>query len=129
MPVERITQGVRRDGLDRLCNGSNILEYDVCAECTENYDEIVLDLGLPRLDAPSFKKLRSAGIVTPILILTARGSWMEQVEGINTGADDYLPKPFHREALLVRLAAITRRCATASPTDRANSPTSAVRRR
>ena len=77
---------------------------------TEDYDAIVLDLGLPRLDGMSvLKKLRTAEIRTPILILTARGSWMERVEGIDAGADDYLPKPFHHEELLARLGAIIRR--------------------
>lgn len=77
---------------------------------TEDYDAIVLDLGLPRLDGMSvLKKLRTAGMLTPILILTARGSWMERVEGIDAGADDYLPKPFHHEELLARLGAIIRR--------------------
>jgi DNA-binding response OmpR family regulator len=79
---------------------------------TENYEAIVLDLGLPQLDGISvLKKLRAAGVATPILILTARGSWMERVEGIDAGADDYLPKPFHHEELLARLAAIIRRSA------------------
>jgi DNA-binding response OmpR family regulator len=79
---------------------------------TEDYEAIVLDLGLPRLDGISVvKKLRAAGIATPILILTARGSWMERVEGIDAGADDYLPKPFHGEELLARLGAIIRRSA------------------
>jgi two-component system, OmpR family, response regulator len=77
---------------------------------TEDYEAVVLDLGLPRLDGISVvKKLRAAGVATPILILTARGSWMERVEGIDAGADDYLPKPFHHEELLARLAAIIRR--------------------
>jgi DNA-binding response OmpR family regulator len=77
---------------------------------TEDYDAVVLDLGLPRLDGMSvLRKLRTAEILTPILILTARGSWMERVEGIDAGADDYLPKPFHHEELLARLGAIIRR--------------------
>jgi len=79
---------------------------------TEDYEGIVLDLGLPRMDGISIvKRLRAAGIGTPILILTARGSWMERVEGIDAGADDYLPKPFHDEELLARLGAIIRRSA------------------
>jgi two-component system, OmpR family, response regulator len=77
---------------------------------TENYDGVVLDLGLPKLDGISVvKKLRAAGVATPILILTARGTWMERVDGIDAGADDYLPKPFHDEELLARLSAIIRR--------------------
>jgi DNA-binding response OmpR family regulator len=79
---------------------------------TEDYEAIVLDLGLPRLDGISvLKKLRAGGVTTPVLILTARGSWMERVEGIDAGADDYLPKPFHDEELLARLGAIIRRSA------------------
>lgn len=77
---------------------------------TEEYDCIVLDLGLPRLDGLSvLKRLRAAGVATPVLILTARGAWMERVEGIDAGADDYLPKPFHGEELIARIGAIVRR--------------------
>lgn len=77
---------------------------------TEDYDAIVLDLGLPRLDGLSvLRKLRHAGIATPVLILTARDGWREKVEGIDAGADDYLTKPFQMEELLARLRAITRR--------------------
>jgi len=72
----------------------------------------VLDLGLPGLDGLTIlKRLREAGRTTPILILTARGSWPERVEGIDAGADDYLPKPFRVEELLARLRAIIRRSA------------------
>ncbi|ETR75634.1 transcriptional regulator [Afipia sp. P52-10] len=79
---------------------------------TEDYDAIVLDLGLPRLDGLSvLKRLRGAGIATPILILTARDGWREKVEGIDAGADDYLTKPFQMEELVARLRAITRRAA------------------
>lgn len=77
---------------------------------TEEYDAIVLDLGLPQLDGLSvLKRLRHAGISTPILILTARDGWREKVEGIDAGADDYLTKPFQMEELLARLRAIIRR--------------------
>jgi len=79
---------------------------------TEDYDAIVLDLGLPRLDGLSvLKRLRAAGVATPVLILTAREGWREKVEGIDAGADDYLTKPFRMEELLARLRAITRRAA------------------
>ncbi len=79
---------------------------------TEDYSAIVLDLGLPGLDGLTIlKRLREAGRTTPILILTARGSWPERVEGIDAGADDYLPKPFRVEELLARLRAIIRRSA------------------
>ncbi len=79
---------------------------------TEDYDAIVLDLGLPRLDGLSvLRRLREAGIATPVLVLTARDGWRDKVEGIDAGADDYLAKPFQMEELLARLRAITRRAA------------------
>lgn len=77
---------------------------------TETYGAAVLDLGLPGLDGLSvLKRWRKAGRNIPVLVLTARGSWTERVEGIDAGADDYLPKPFQMEELLARLRAIVRR--------------------
>jgi two-component system, OmpR family, response regulator len=77
---------------------------------TEDYDAMVLDLGLPKLDGLSvLRKLRAASVTTPILILTARGTWMERVEGIDAGGDDYLPKPFQVEELVARVGALIRR--------------------
>nr|CCD32093.1 Two component transcriptional regulator, winged helix family [Methylocystis sp. SC2] len=79
---------------------------------TEDYAAVVLDLGLPRMDGLSIlKKWRANGRAMPILILTSRDTWLERVEGINSGADDYLPKPFKMEELLARLRAIVRRSA------------------
>ena len=79
---------------------------------TEAYDLIILDLGLPKLDGLSvLRRLRAEGCDTPVLILTARGSWTERVEGIDAGADDYLPKPFHMEELVARARALVRRAA------------------
>ncbi len=77
---------------------------------TETYDAVVLDLGLPMRDGLSvLRAWRAAGIATPILILSARGAWHERVEGIDAGADDYLPKPFRIEELLARVRALIRR--------------------
>ena len=77
---------------------------------TENYDLIVLDLNLPRLDGLTIlKRWRSEGCESPVLILTARGAWTERVEGIDAGADDYLPKPFRMEELIARARALVRR--------------------
>jgi len=77
---------------------------------TESYDLIVLDLGLPKLDGLSvLKRWRAEGVTSPVLILTARGAWTERVEGIDAGADDYLPKPFRMEELLARARDLVRR--------------------
>lgn len=79
---------------------------------TEDFDLIVLDLGLPKLDGLTIlKRWRAGGLATPILILTARGQWKERVEGIDAGADDYLPKPFQMEEFLARARALIRRSA------------------
>ena len=79
---------------------------------TENYAAVILDLGLPRMDGLGvLRRWRANGRTFPVLILTARGTWNERVEGIDAGADDYLPKPFRMEELLARLRAILRRAA------------------
>ncbi|TCT20652.1 response regulator transcription factor [Thiobaca trueperi] len=79
---------------------------------TEHYAAAILDLGLPGLDGLSvLRKWRAAGQRLPVLILTARGDWSERVEGIDAGADDYLPKPFRMEELIARLRALIRRAA------------------
>ncbi|MEE3624436.1 response regulator transcription factor [Nitrospirillum sp. BR 11752] len=77
---------------------------------SEPYDAVVLDLGLPLRDGLSVLRVwRAAGIRVPVLILTARGTWQEKVEGIDAGADDYLAKPFRMEELLARVRALIRR--------------------
>ena len=79
---------------------------------TEDYDLVVLDLGLPRIDGLTvLKRWRAAGRSMPVIVLTARGAWAERVEGIDAGADDYLPKPFRMEELLARIRALIRRSA------------------
>lgn len=77
---------------------------------TGNYSAIILDLGLPDLDGLTIlKRWRQEGIATPVIVLTARGTWAERVDGIDAGADDYLPKPFRMEELMARLRAVLRR--------------------
>lgn len=77
---------------------------------TEDYGAVILDLGLPGMDGLAvLKRWRANGRDMPVLILTARGSWAERVDGIDAGADDYLPKPFRMEELLARLRSIVRR--------------------
>lgn len=79
---------------------------------TEDYDVCVLDLGLPKLDGLSvLRRWRGAGRQMPVLILSARGDWTEKVEGIESGADDYLAKPFEIRELVVRSRALVRRAA------------------
>ena len=79
---------------------------------TEDYDLIVLDLGLPGMDGLAvLKRWRASGRETPVLVLTARGTWSERVAGIDAGADDYLPKPFRMEELVARARALIRRSA------------------
>jgi len=79
---------------------------------TEDYDLVVLDIGLPGLDGLTIlKRWRSNGRHMPVIMLTARGSWVERVEGIDSGADDYLPKPFQFEELIARVRALIRRAA------------------
>jgi two-component system OmpR family response regulator len=77
---------------------------------TETYAAAIVDLGLPGMDGLTvLKRWRSQGRDFPVLLLTARGAWTERVEGIDAGADDYLPKPFRMEELVARLRAIIRR--------------------
>ena len=76
------------------------------------FDIAVIDLGLPKMSGMDLvKALRAEGQKFPILILTARSSWQDKVEGLKAGADDYLVKPFHVEELLARLNALLRRAA------------------
>lgn len=79
---------------------------------TEPYDAVILDLGLPIMDGASvLKKWRADDKKMPVMILTARDSWTDKVEGLDAGADDYLAKPFIVEELLARLRALIRRSA------------------
>lgn len=87
------------DGRDALVQGA-----------TEPYDLIVLDLGLPGMPGLDvLRRWRGDGLATPVLILTARGSWAERIDGLKAGADDYLSKPFHPEELALRIQALLRR--------------------
>ncbi len=77
---------------------------------TERYDAVVLDLGLPKIDGLTLlRRWRESGMAVPVVVLTARDSWSEKVQGIDGGADDYLAKPFRMEELLARLRALIRR--------------------
>ncbi|HEX7025988.1 MAG TPA: response regulator transcription factor [Gammaproteobacteria bacterium] len=76
------------------------------------YDIAVIDIGLPHMDGIELiRQLRQRNKTFPVLILTARGGWQDKVHGLESGADDYLVKPFHNEELRARLNALLRRAA------------------
>lgn len=81
------------------------------------YDAAIVDVGLPKVDGfEVVRRCRKQDIRCPILLLTARDRWQEKVEGLDSGADDYVTKPFHNEELLARLKALIRRASgKASP--------------
>jgi DNA-binding response OmpR family regulator len=93
-----------------------------CAEardalCETNYDVIVLDLGLPDGDGLDLlREWRKSGFNEPVLILSARDTVEDRIDGLNFGADDYLPKPFSLEELLARLRSLIRRHSSAKDT-------------
>ena len=92
--------------VDRAASGD---KADYLAR-TEKYDAVLLDLGLPRVDGLTLlRQWRDAGMTVPVLVLTARGSWSEKVHGIDSGADDYVAKPYRVEEVLARTRALIRR--------------------
>lgn len=106
--AKQLIAALRRAGyaVDHAADGAraDILGHD------ESFDAVVLDLGLPKIDGLTLlRRWREAGRAMPVLVLTARGSWHEKVVGIDSGADDYLSKPFRMEELLARLRALIRR--------------------
>lgn len=99
LTAEKYACDTAADGREGLYLGE---EYD--------YDLAIIDLGLPLLDGGQLiRQLRTKQRNFPILILTARGSWQDKVEGLEAGADDYLTKPFHPEELRARINALLRR--------------------
>ena len=77
---------------------------------TEEFDAVLLDLGLPGVDGLTIlKRWRQKGRTMPVIVVTARNQWEERVEAIESGADDYLVKPFRMEELVARLRAVLRR--------------------
>ncbi|MEA4816273.1 MAG: response regulator transcription factor [Lachnospiraceae bacterium] len=91
---------------DAVYNGEDGLDYAV----TGIYDVIVLDIMLPKLDGISLlKKLRHSGIKTPVILLTSKSETSDKISGLNSGADDYLTKPFDSGELLARIRALGRR--------------------
>ncbi|MCR2747267.1 response regulator transcription factor [Limnobacter parvus] len=82
----------------------------------EPYDLAVLDLGLPgKPGLEVLKSWRAQGLKLPVIVLTARGTWQEKVDGFNAGADDYVSKPFQIEELLARISAVLKRAVGTAP--------------
>lgn len=92
--------------VDVVHNGQDALDYGL----GENYDCIVLDIMMPRLDGIQvLQTLRAKNIATPVLLLTAKSQIEDRVTGLDSGADDYLPKPFDNREFIARVRAMTRR--------------------
>ena len=109
--LKHIFEG-RQYAVDAVSNGTDALAY---AE-TGEYDALVLDIMMPGLDGMEvLRRLRSQGVSTPALFLTARTEVYQRVEGLDAGADDYLPKPFSTAELLARVRAMLRRKDTYTP--------------
>jgi two-component system, OmpR family, response regulator len=111
-----LRRGLRKEGMsvDLAARGDEALWK---AEATA-YDAIVLDLMLPKIDGLEVcRRMRDAGVWAPVLMLTARDSVRDRVAGLDSGADDYLTKPFSYAELLARLRALVRRGTAARPTE------------
>ena len=106
--AEAVAHILRKAGhsADRVADGQSALDYIRVG----TYDLVLLDIMLPKLDGLSvLRQMRSEGVQTPVLLLTARTTVPDKVAGLNAGADDYLTKPFDPEELLARVSAMTRR--------------------
>ena len=92
--------------VDVVHDGQDALDYGLA----DNYDCLVLDIMMPKLDGLQVvSALRAQNVSTPVLLLTAKGQVEDRIAGLDSGADDYLPKPFHNGEFLARVRALTRR--------------------
>lgn len=106
--AEALTQILRKNNytVDAVNDGESGLDNAL----SDIYDLILLDIMLPKMDGISIlKNIRKEGISTPVMLLTARGEISDKVQGLDSGADDYLAKPFASEELLARIRAMSRR--------------------
>ena len=98
--------------VDAVYDGEEAYEYALA----ENYDGIILDIMMPKMSGlEALEKIREKGISTPVLLLTAKSEIEDRIKGLDSGADDYLPKPFAMGELLARIRAMTRRQTQFSP--------------
>src|SRR6478736_3347911 len=102
-----LQRSLRLEGYDVRLAGDGLAALDAAAEYVP--DLVVLDLGLPKLDGIEVAKRLRATDDVPILMLTARDALDARVDGLDSGADDYLVKPFERQELLARIRALLRR--------------------
>jgi two-component system OmpR family response regulator len=110
-----VLRGLREEGVaaDIAAKGEDAL----WAAASTEYDALVLDVMLPGIDGfETCRRLRAEGVWTPVLMLTARDAVEDRVKGLDTGADDYLVKPFSFSELLARLRALVRRGPVERPT-------------
>jgi DNA-binding response OmpR family regulator len=112
--AQRVAANLTRHGMtcEWLPNGEDALGF-----ASDGFTALVVDVGLPGMSGIELvRALRARAIATPILILTARSSWQDKVEGLNAGADDFIVKPVRTEELVARLHALARRAAGHSAT-------------
>ena len=101
-------------GTDVVHDGESGLAY----ARTGIYDLVILDIMLPKMDGLNvLATLRADGFATPVIMLTAKSTVADRVRGLDTGADDYLPKPFATEELLARIRSVSRRRGDVQPDD------------
>lgn len=92
--------------VDVVHDGQDALDYGLA----DNYDCLVLDIMMPKKDGIQvLQALRAQNVSTPVLLLTAKSQVEDRIAGLDSGADDYLPKPFHNGEFLARVRALTRR--------------------
>src|SRR5262245_28160266 len=111
-----LERALRREGhsVSLACDGEEALALGR----TENFDMIVLDVMLPRMDGFTvIKTLRASRLTTPTIMVTARDAMADVIRGLDSGADDYLIKPFALDVLFARIRALSRRGPVAYPTD------------
>lgn len=114
--AEALVQLLKRQNytVDSVYDGENGLDYAM----TNIYDVIILDLMLPKMDGITvMKEMRHGGNDTPVIMLTAKGEISDKVKGLDSGADDYLAKPFDTDELLARVRALGRRRGEVIKTD------------
>jgi DNA-binding response OmpR family regulator len=113
--VQLLRKGLDEEGHTVVCAADGVEGLELCK--AYEFDMIILDIMMPKLDGYELvKRLRADKVPTPILMLTAKDSVQDIVQGLDVGADDYLTKPFSFKELLARLRAVNRRAPVPQPT-------------